>query len=440
MSPLACLSHERGYIVTGSDRNNCEPLPDILKHLKDNDIKLFDQDGSGITAETSIVVISSAIEEDNPDLVKARKLNINVLHRSEMLATFFNASKGIAVGGTNGKTTVSGMISFVLQEAKQDPSFILGGQINNYRDTGLSSYRVSKSPLMVIEADESDGSLINYHSHIALINNISRDHKELCELFDLFNEFSQKATGKTIVNVDCLHSSSIIKTKNTVTFGIKKDADFKAENIKLNPLSSDFEINGTNFTLNIPGIHNVYNAVSAITALSSLDLTLTEISNHLKTFKGMHRRLEILLDNDNIKVIDDFAHNPAKITAALKTVKPIGKRVIAFFQPHGFGPTKFMKDDYIKVFSSLLDKEDFLFMPEIFYRGGTASKDISSKDLIDQIAKKIPNSFFMPSREEIKKAIAKNIKKDDVVIIMGARDNTLTALAKDIANLAEEIS
>lgn len=440
MSPLACLSHERGYTVTGSDRNNCEPLPDILKHLKSNGIKLFAQDGSGITRATSIVVISSAIEEDNPDLVKARKLKINVLHRSQMLATFFNASKGIAVGGTNGKTTVSGMISFVLQQSQKDPSFILGGQINNYRDTGLSSYRVSKSPLMVIEADESDGSLVNYHSHIALINNISRDHKELNELFDLFNEFSQKATGTTIINIDCPHSGSIIKKKNMVTFGIKNDANYKAEEIKLNHLSSDFTVNGTDFTINIPGIHNVYNAVSAIAALSTLGLTLAQISKHLKEFKGMHRRLEILLDNDKVKVIDDFAHNPAKITAALKTVKPIGKRVIAFFQPHGFGPTKFMKDDYIRVFSTLLGKDDFLFMPEIFYRGGTASKDISSKDLIDEIAKEIPNSFYLPDREEIKKAIAKNIKPEDVVIVMGARDNTLTTLAKDITELAKTVS
>lgn len=439
MSSLACIAKENNYTVTGSDRNNIEPLPKILKHLQNQNITLFPQDGSGITEQTSAVVISTAIEESNPDLMKARQLNIPVIHRSMMLAEFFNNSKGIAVGGTNGKTTVSGMISFVLTKRAKDPSYILGGEINNYRLDGLGSYRIGKSPLMVIEADESDGSIVNYRSSIAVINNISRDHKELDELFELFNEFSSKSKNKTIINADCPNNKSIFKTKNTVSFGIENEADFMAKDIELKAMSSDFYVHNVAFTINLPGIHNVYNALTTIATLKTLGLELNEISSALSEFKGMHRRMEIISQTEDLTVIDDFAHNPAKIEATLKTLKNMNKRIIAFFQPHGFGPTKFMRNDYISVFSKYLSKDDFLFMPEIFYRGGTASKDISSKDLIDCIAKEIPNSFFIPSRNEITEEILKKIKKDDIVIIMGARDNTLTDFAGTIAKKANAL-
>lgn len=435
MSSLACISKAKGHNVAGSDRNNTEPLPKILKHLKSQDINLFPQDGSGINETTDTVVISTAIEDDNPDLIKARSLKTNVIHRSKMLADFFNEATGIAVGGTNGKTTVSGMISFILTELKKDPSFILGGEINNYRNTGLSSYRAGQSDLMVIEADESDGSLVNYHSSLAIINNISRDHKEIDELLVIFNQFAENTKDKILINADCKHCDKIEKSQNMISFGIENKADYNAAEIKLSPLKSNFSIDNTSFEIQAPGIHNVYNALAASATLNTLGISMDEISNTLKNFKGMHRRFEIIRQDNDFTVIDDFGHNPVKIEATLKTVTSVGKRLIAFFQPHGFGPTKFMRDDYISIFSKYLNKNDFLYMPEIFYRGGTASKDISSADLIKKISKNIPNSYFIPSRDEIKASISKNLKKGDTILIMGARDNTLTTFCQEIADM-----
>lgn len=254
---------------------------------------------------------------------------------------------------------------------------------------------------------------------------------------EIFNTFVKNSKDKILLNADCNYFKDIEKTKNTITFGINNNASYTATNIDLAPLSATFLIKDVKFKINLAGIHNVYNALAAISALNILGISLKDISDSLINFKGMHRRFEIVKQTDNVTVIDDFGHNPAKIEATLKTVKKVGKRVIAFYQPHGFGPTKFMRNDYIAVFSKYLDKSDFLFMPEIFYQGGTASKDISSADLINEIAKTVPNSFFIDSRDQIKESIIKNLKRGDTIIVMGARDNSLTTFCLDIAKDAD---
>ncbi|OHB36731.1 MAG: UDP-N-acetylmuramate--L-alanine ligase [Planctomycetes bacterium GWA2_40_7] len=437
MSALAQIINSQGHFVSGSDRrNDNKQTPEIFHKLESQGIKLYPQDGTGVESNMDFIVISSAVEEDNPDLKIATQKRIQSIKRSELLGNLFNNKYGIAIGGSNGKTTVCGMASWILDRAGHDPTVIGGGYVKNYiTDTFLGNARFGFSEKVVIEADESDGSLINYMPKVSVITDLSKDHKTVDELGGLFSRFAENTSGTVIINESCFRFIRIKgKHKEVIRYGESSEADVRVSQISCNPCGSRFEMQGKNFEINIPGLYNVFNALAAIAVAQTEGVTDKEINKALRSFKGTKRRMEVVGEKNGIKVIDDYAHNPRKIQAAIDAARLSCERLIVVFQPHGYGPTEFLRDDFISAFAGKLLPADTLYMPEIFYAGGTANKRISSKEIIKELKDKGINAFFIPERQDIITEIKQRAIPDDGILVMGARDDSLTDLCHAILN------
>lgn len=434
MSALAQILAARGAKVSGSDRYYDGGINTTLfDKLTSLGISIFRQDDSGVEEEVTRVIVSTAIEEDNPDISKAKTLNIPIIKRAELLSEIFNTTKtGIAITGTSGKTTTTAMTGFILHQLGLNPTIINGGIMLDFCNGNELGNAVNGSlDLMVIEADESDGSCIRYSPGIGVLTNIHLDHKPLVELEVIFNEFAGGVRETLVLNADCPRCAKL-KGHQARTFGIGKKADVFPRELKLLPEGSHFIIEDTAFYLPLPGIHNVYNALAAIAVVTDLGIKTDRIAAVLSKFKGIKRRGQLIGEGEGIKVIDDYAHNPDKIKATLSTLKLQFPRVIVIFQPHGFGPTRLLKDGFIQVFKEELRKQDILFMPEIYYAGGTADKDISSGDIITPLQKQGLQAYYFTQRQEIIGAVLKIAQPGDGIVVMGARDETLPEFCLDL--------
>ncbi len=369
-----------------------------------------------------------------PDVARARELGVPVCHRAEVLAELFNVERGIAVGGTSGKSTVCGMTGTALTEAGLDPSIINGGKMKNFADGLLpGNARAGRSEFMVIESDESDGSIVNYHPAISVITNVTKDHKTIEELIALFETFISNTRELTVVNADCPIASKLnFKGGEVITYGLDSGAGLRAEEVELSPFSASFTTEGARIALRVPGMHNVSNALAAYAVCRHLGLSPSELRKGLEAFRGISRRFDLVGEAAGIRVIDDFAHNPDKIRATLEALDGMPGRRLLVFQPHGFGPTKFMREDLIGVFSKMLRPEDILYMPEIFYAGGSAERTISSADIASEIRARGGRALFFENRADITEAIVAEAQQGDIVVVMGARDDTLTSFCRAI--------
>ena len=435
MSAIAQVLRDQDHIVSGSDRKYDHQISkDVFSKLSHQGISLHNQDGSGINENTDFVVVSSAIEEDNLDIKKARLLNKKIIKRADLLAEMFNSKYGIAIGGTNGKTTVSCMVGYILDYAGMSPTIVVGGCIKNYiNNSHLGNAKTGKSDIISIEADESDGSIVLYKPRISVITNISKDHKTIEDISKTFETFSKNTLDTLIINTDCPSLKTLdIKHKNIVTYGLNNNADICAKNIIYHPFHSTFNVNGQSFEINLPGSHNLSNALAAIAVARILNIKDNITANALRQFLGVQRRMDIIGEVNGIKVIDDYAHNPEKIKAVINAVKLGSKRVIAIFQPHGYSPASFMKEEFTDAFIKVLSSNDILFMPEIYYAGGTAAKNISSSDFINRIKDAGKNAFFFENRDDIIPVIKSQAHSGDCILVMGARDNTLTEFCQNI--------
>lgn len=444
MLPLAMLLNARGHKVCGSDRSFDQgKSPDKFDGLVRTGITLYPQDGSGVTKQQDILVVSSAIEASIPDVSKAQKLGVQILKRAEVLSGLFNNAKGISVAGTSGKTTVTAMVGHILTEASRSPFVVNGGRMMNFiDDNGIAqSFLAGNGDSFVAETDESDGSIALYDPNIAVLTNIALDHKPLDELRPLFLEYLNRATACCVVNVDNDEIKALLPLTESrvVTYGIEDErADIFGFNLKPTISGMTFSVKDrrtsgqTDVELYVPGEHNVSNALAAIAVAIEGGVSITEAGAFMGSFLGTNRRLELLGICNDIAVYDDFAHNPDKITASLKALRQHEGRLIVMFQPHGYGPTKMLQDGLVDSFVKGLGKQDVLLMPEIFYAGGTAEKSISSADIIDAIAKKHAGAKFIEDRDDIFPAICDEMKSGDRIVIMGARDDTLTEFAHRI--------
>ncbi|MEW6202002.1 MAG: Mur ligase domain-containing protein [bacterium] len=435
MSSLAQIVRSRGHAVAGSDRNYDRGINrSMFRTLRRYAVALYPQDGTGITNDVDRVIISTAIESTIPDVAKACALGIPVVRRAEVLAEIFNVSRGIAVGGTSGKSTTTGMIGWLLYCSGLEPTIVNGGEMKNFETVNPpGNAYAGKSDLFVIEGDESDGTIVLYNPAVVVITNIAKDHKTLPELRHLFSHFALRARECVIVNADCQETSGLdLHQKHKITFSITEESDIRANKINCRNLASDFYIDDSHFYLKVPGIHNVYNALAAVAACKSLGIETSLMADALADFSGIRRRFDIVGEAAGIPVIDDFAHNPDKIRATISTVAPMYKRLLLVYQPHGFGPTAFLKDELIETFSSVMRDEDILYMPEIYYAGGSASKTVSSRDLVEGIAASGRNAFFISHRGEIADLVASEAASGDAVVVMGARDPSLTDFCRRI--------
>lgn len=437
MSALALALKNKGNEICGSDRARDAGLyADKFDTLEKQGICLFDQNGSGIDEKTDALIVSSAVEETIPDVIRARELNIPVRTRAELLADFFREHNGIAVGGTSGKTTTTAMIGHILKEAGLDPNVINGGVMLNYSDSlGLGNVIAGQGSFCVIEADESDGSIELYRPAVSIVTSISLDHKPIDELKILFGDFVERASVGAVLNADNKDTLALKeRNENILTFSVcGADADLKAEDIVPEPDGVGFMLDGERVFLPVIGRHNVANALAALASVEMIGITRAQAIGALATFKGVHRRLETVgVTKKGITVIDDFAHNPEKIAASLAALKEYEGRLIVIYQPHGFKPTKMMRAGIEEAFDKGLNLDDTLIMQEIYYAGGTAQKDISSADLIKDLEKTGKRVHFIPNRKKITTLVKGLAAKGDRIIIMGARDETLSDFARSI--------
>ena len=446
MLPLAQLAQGFGNEVAGSDRSYDQGrTPEKFAWLSENGFTLFPQDGSGITSSDQVLIASAAVEDTVPEVARAKERGCERMTRAELLAELFNsAGYSVAVGGTSGKSTVTGMIAWIMAEAGHDPTVMNGAVMKNFVDEAnpFASARVGSPQIFVSEVDESDGSIALYEPTIGVLLNVSLDHKSIEELRTLFGNFVFEA-GCAVINLDDEESRELVgRASQLVTFGIENqsaDIIVEPDSIEQGPLSIRAVLLDNRskeifpLELPMPGLHNLSNALAAIAAMSAAGIEVTRSVYALSRFKGLARRFDVVgTSASGISVIDDFGHNPEKCAATLRTLKATEGRVIAFFQPHGYGPLRQMGDELAQTFARELGPDDITIMCDPVYYGGTVDRSEGTERIIGLIEEHGGSAQHIASREECGERIVELAKPGDRVVIMGARDDTLSAFAKSV--------
>jgi UDP-N-acetylmuramate--alanine ligase len=444
MLPLACILRGQGAEVAGSDRALDQGrIGGKFDYLARQGIALFPQDGSGITCPDQILVTSAAVEETVPDVQAARRLGLERITRAELLARLFNAAEtGIAVGGTSGKSTVTGMIGWILDRAGAEPTVMNGAVMKNFAtpDAPFASARVGAGRVFVSEVDESDGSIALYRPDIAVLTNVTLDHKGIDELRSLFLGFIAKARI-AILNVDDEETrqlSAQATPESLVTFSLNdKTASFYAGDIEEAPLAIAFTATERDsgeqarVRLQVPGRHNVSNALAALASAAAAGFPLAQAAEAIAGFTGLRRRFELIGTRNRISVIDDFGHNPDKIAATLATLQAFPGRLLVMFQPHGYGPLRQMGRALVETFAGL-GTDDILIMPDPVYFGGTVDRSVTSADIVEAVRAAGARAEHIADRAEAGLRLAELARPGDRIVVMGARDDTLSQFAQDL--------
>ena len=446
MLPLAQIAGGLGHPVAGSDRSRDQGRsPEKFAWMQANGFALFPQDGSGVTSPDQVLVASAAIEDTVPEVARAKELGCERLSRAELLSRLFNAADySVAVGGTSGKSTVTGMIAWILAEAGHDPTVMNGAVMKNFVSPAnpFASARIGSAGLFVSEVDESDGSIALYRPTIGVLLNVSLDHKSIEELRVLFGDYVA-ASGTAVINLDSPEAAYLARRAQAkVTFGINaKGADITVDpdSIEQSPLGISAAVidNRTRevfpLILPMPGMHNLANALAAIAAASAAGIGVGHAAFSLSRFKGLARRFDVVGTSAcGIPVIDDFGHNPEKCAATLRTLKATPGRVIAFFQPHGYGPLRQMGEELASTFARELGPDDLTIMCDPVYFGGTVDRSVGTERIVELINAAGGRAEHIPSREECGARIAALARAGDRIAVMGARDDTLTEFAQSI--------
>lgn len=434
MSAIAQYLSGRGEQVSGSDRLFSKTdKSETQLQLERAGIECFFQDGSGITPDTEAVIVSTAIEESNVEYQKAKSLGIPVIKRSALLAQISDSIKTIAVGGTSGKSTTTAMIFHILQKCGKEPSLITGAGLATLQKQGLIGNAYNGSgEWLVIESDESDGSIVGYHPEIALLLNVERDHKEESELMELFSTFKSHTKKAFIVNSNYPITMSLSQNES-YNFGTKGNPGIKGSGFEQDGFSIKFNVNGVPCSINAIGTHNMENALAAIAAAVQTGITVEQAVEAIKDFSGIYRRASLVRADQerHLYVVDDFAHNPSEVASAIKACQSITGKVIAYFQPHGFGPLRFMHKELGELVAATLRPNDIFVIGDVYYAGGTVNRDISPEIVSQAIQNLGKNAIFAKDKESCRAEILKNTpERDCTILIMGARDPKLSDYAQ----------
>jgi UDP-N-acetylmuramate--alanine ligase len=433
MSALAQYLRFQGITVTGSDRFHIsEDTASIRKSLEGLGCAIVPQDGSGVDADTDVVCVSTAIEDSNPDIAAARSRGISILHRSDLLASIITTKRTVAVAGTSGKSTVTAMIFEFLTACGRSPSLISGAGLRRLERQGLiGNAWGGGSDLLVVEADESDGTLVKYRPEAAVILNVSKDHKSTDEITKLFETLIVNSPW-TASNADDPVLASLPATER---FGRNGAGSWRPDHEELLPTSLKLFKSGVEYHLPLPGDHNLENLCAALCVCEHFGCEQPALADAVRNYEGVARRFAVTRTRQNVHVVDDFAHNPAKIAAVVRAARGLSDRIIAVYQPHGFGPTRFLKDEYIATFRSAFRHNDSLYLLPIYYAGGTAQKDISSEDIIEGLGPISFKAHAVKSRDELLARLKADAKSEDCVLLMGARDPSLPALVRKVVEM-----
>ena len=424
MSAVAQYLKGIGKTVSGSDRYF---LPGVFNEMKEKltemGIQCFLQNGEGINDAIDLVVVSTAVEDTVPEVQKAKKLNIPIIRRSELLSLIAKSKRTIAVGGTSGKSTTSAMLFDILEFAGLKPGIISGaGLMSIIKEGKIGNAKAGSGDWLVIEADESDGSIVQYEPEVGLLLNIDKDHKETDALIEIFSIFKKNTTKLFVVNES--HPKAKLLSQNIqhdFSADAASGAGYVATDFAQDGLNISFKINGLGFSLHTVGRHNMENALAATAVANQLGVDLKICADALEKYQGIYRRHQVLGKKHGVWLIDDYAHNPVKCAISIEACQHIAPKVIAWFQPHGYGPTKFLRHDFVKEIAHVLRPADEIWMSEIFYAGGTAVKDISANDLIEDFKALGKPAFFAEHRDDFLKMARPHFTDDCVLLLMGAR-------------------
>ncbi|KIU28013.1 UDP-N-acetylmuramate--alanine ligase [Sphingomonas melonis] len=451
MLPLATILAGRGAIVEGSDRGLDQGrVPAKFDSLIARGIRLHPQDGSGIVSAEQIVVASAAVEDTVADIVAATRLGCARMSRAELLSTLFNASElPIGIAGTSGKSTVTGMIGWILHAAGRDPTVMNGAVMKNFAapDAPFASALVGANrkeggDAFVSEVDESDGSIARYVPRVAVLNNVSLDHKGLDELRRLFADFAGKAEV-VVANVGDAETAALVAgMANVVTVAVEAEADLRAENLVPEPFAISFELVARlpfgagemrrHVRLAVPGRHNVANALAAIAAVAAAGIPPEQAVEAIGGFTGLRRRFDFVGEAGGVAVIDDFGHNPDKIAATLDTLHAFPGRLRILFQPHGYGPLKVMRRELVESLTQRLRPDDLLVLPDPVYHGGTVNREVTSADIVADLTAAGRDARHVANRAEAAALLVAEARPGDRIVVMGARDDTLSLLAAEM--------
>ena len=440
MMPLAMILAGRGATVAGSDRGLDQGrVPAKFDALAALGVALHPQDGSGIVSPEQVVVASAAVEAVVPDVVAAARLGCARMTRAELNAELFNASAlSIGVAGTSGKSTVTGMIARILHDAGRDPTVMNGAVMTDFAhpQAPFASALVGAGDAYVSEVDESDGSIALYRPDIAVINNVSLDHKSLEELRMLFAGFAQEATTVVLNAGDAEAAALAVDRAKTVTFAVEVEADIVARDLvpEAHAIGFDLVTAGARrrIRLGVPGRHNVANALAAIGAAIAAGIDLETACAAIERFTGLKRRFELVGSGGGVAVIDDFGHNPDKIAATLATLHDFPGRLLILFQPHGYGPLKVMRSELASMFARAMATDDLLVMPDPVYQGGTVTREVTSADIVADVTAAGARALHIADRAAAADRLIAEAAAGDRIVVMGARDDTLSLLAAEM--------
>jgi UDP-N-acetylmuramate--alanine ligase len=374
----------------------------------------------------------------------ARRIGAVVTTRARLLAELFNsAALGVGVAGTSGKSTTVGMIGWILHSAGKRPTIMNGADMKDFvsADSPFASAMIGEGEAFVSEVDESDGSIAFFEPRVAVVNNISMDHKSLDELRSLFRGFIAKAET-VVLNLDNAETAALLpdlRPGQAVTYSL---AAAQAHLLASSPVRSvagiEFLVKARDtgelveVNLKVPGLHNVANALAALSAAQTCGVALVDAAAHLGSFSGIRRRLDVVGTANEITVIDDFAHNPDKISATLETMHAFPGRLLLMFQPHGYGPMRLMKDALVDCFANGLHRNDVLVMPEPVYFGGTVDRSVGSREIVCEIERRGRKAFALPDRNACGDSLVKLARRGDRIVVMGARDDSLSMFALEL--------
>ena len=422
MSGIAEVLLNMGYEITGSDLGSSA----TVKRLKDLGANIAighsaeNVDGSGV------VVISSAIKADNPEVLRAKEIGVPVIPRAEMLAELMRLRYGIAVAGSHGKTTTTSMIAAVLSYGKLDPTIVVGGKVTAMG----TNARLGRGDFIVVEADESDGSFLRLSPVFSVLTNIDEEHmdyyKDMDELEEAFVSFINKIPfyGLSVLCIDCPRVKAISKgfEKRMLTYGFDPEAELRAENVTVTGFETNFDVFHKDsplgsVKLNVPGRHNAQNALGAIAIGMELGMSFEDVTKGLAEFRGIDRRLQIKGEGSGVVVIDDYAHHPREIEVTISAVKESHKgRVVVIFQPHRYSRTQLLFDEFVGV----LKEADMLYIMDIYPAGEDPIDGITSERLYESIREEGQNNITYLHGDNMVTTVVDNLGPDDLVLTLGA--------------------
>ena len=430
MCGIAEVFRNLGYRISGSDLHKNR----MTEHLEKIGVQVSYQHDESNVSDADVVVYSSAVDDDNPELVAAREARIPIVPRAEMLVELMRFRRGIAVAGTHGKTTTTSLIAAVLAEGGLDPTFVIGGlvhSVNSHARLGSGSY-------LVCEADESDASFLLLNPLMAVLTNIDADHMDTYEgdfgkLRESFVTFFRRLPFYGVAIV-CLDDANIVDAlpdirARVVTYGINSEADVRGINIRADGMRCHFDVVVAGHdapypvTLNMPGRHNVQNCLAAIAVALELGLSEQAVTRALESFQGVGRRCqyrgEILLNGKKVALIDDYGHHPREITATCQAVREgwPGKRLVVAFQPHRYSRTRDLFEDFVEA----LSLPDTLVMLEIYAAGEDPVPGADARALCRAVrARGKVEPLFAPTDSDMVEILADVVEDDDVLLILGA--------------------